>query len=223
MQTVEYAPGRLADLFGDPNQPPVLLWHGAQTDARAAVRTLAELVAGHGLSVVAPDWNSHADDRGRSDLLASVRFTRQHVEHPDALVLIGWSLGGVAAAGLTVHAREHGIRVAHTLCLAGAFMVRDPISGDDVAAALREADPSPFTLLHGLADEVVPLAASRDFAGALKQNGWPVELIELPADHGSIAGAAYDPTTDRYSSATDAATVAVATDVAARVAAVSSR
>lgn len=223
MQTVEYAPGRLADLFGDPFQPPVLLWHGAQTDARAAVRTLCELVAGNGRSVLAPDWNSHADDRGRSDLLASVRFIRQHSEIPDALVVVGWSLGGVAAAGLTVHARERGVRVAHTVCLAGAFMVDDPISGAEVTAALAGADPSPFTLLHGRSDDVVPVRASRDFARALEETGWPVELFEMPADHGSIAGAVYDPAADRYSAGTDSATVAVATDVANRIAAVSSR
>ncbi|MGH9206670.1 MAG: esterase, partial [Acidimicrobiales bacterium] len=51
METVEYAPGRLVDVFGRPAQRTVLLWHGQQTDARAAVRPLAELVAGHGLGV----------------------------------------------------------------------------------------------------------------------------------------------------------------------------
>ncbi len=132
METAEYAPGRLVDVFGEPAQPAVLLWHGAQTDARAAVRTLAELIAGHGVGVVVPDWNSHAGDRGRADLLQSVQFARERVADPDGLVLAGWSLGGVAAAGLTVHARQHGVRFAHTVCLAGAFMVCDPISGDDV-------------------------------------------------------------------------------------------
>ncbi|HKI40512.1 MAG TPA: esterase, partial [Mycobacterium sp.] len=45
METVEYAPGRLVDVFGDPLQPTVLIWHGMQTDARAAVRPLAGLLA----------------------------------------------------------------------------------------------------------------------------------------------------------------------------------
>ena len=63
MQTVEYAAGRLADVFGDPARPTVLLWHGQQADARSSVRSLAELIASRGLGVVAPDWNSYAADR----------------------------------------------------------------------------------------------------------------------------------------------------------------
>lgn len=221
METVVYAPGRLADLFGDPAQQTVVLWHGAQTDARTAVRPLAELITGHGLAVVVPDWNSHADDGGRADLLRSVHFARGHAEHPDGLVLVGWSLGGVAAAGLTVHARQHGVRVAHTVCLAGAFMVRDPICGERVEMALADGrDRSPFTLLHGVADDVVPIGASRAFASTLEHNGWPVSCVELVTDHGAIAGATYDPAADRYSAADDRETLAVATDVARRIAAV---
>jgi hypothetical protein len=48
METVEYATGRLADVFGEPSQQTVLLWHGQQPDARAAVRPLAALLAGRG-------------------------------------------------------------------------------------------------------------------------------------------------------------------------------
>src|SRR5690348_1803542 len=129
METVEYARGRRVDLFGDPAQPTILLWHGAQTDARAAVRPLAEFLAERGLSVIAPDWNSHADDGGRSDLLRSAHFARGRTAKSEGLTLVGWSLGGLAAAGLTIHASDHGVRVAHTVCLAGAFMVRDPICG----------------------------------------------------------------------------------------------
>ena len=92
METVEYAAGRLVDVFGGPAQHSVLLWHGQQADARASVRRLAELLAGHGLGVVVPDWNSHADDGGRSDLLRSVHFARESVVEPDGIVLVGWSM-----------------------------------------------------------------------------------------------------------------------------------
>ena len=83
METVEYAAGRLADVFGEPTQPTVLLWHGQQPDARSSVRPLAELIAGHGLGVIAPDWDSYAHDGGRADLLDSVHFARERVDHPD--------------------------------------------------------------------------------------------------------------------------------------------
>jgi dienelactone hydrolase len=214
VQTVDYSPGRAADLYGGPADTTVLMWHGAQTDSRTAMRPLAERVHEHGVPVVLADWDSHADDRGRADLLASARFAAGRAQR---LVLVGWSMGGLAAAGLTLAARDVG--VAHTVCLAGAFMVPDPISG----AALPDSpsgEPTGFTLLHGAYDDVVPASASADFAAALRKWGWPVDCVVLDADHGSIAGAMYDPAADRYSAASDPASLAVAADVAARIAAV---
>ncbi|MGZ6780413.1 MAG: esterase, partial [Mycobacterium sp.] len=63
------------------------------------------------------------------------------------------------------------------------------------------------------------VSGSRHFATALEQHGWPVQVVELDADHGSIAGARYDHAADRYSAADDAKTRAVVVDVAARIAA----
>ncbi|OBF50319.1 esterase [Mycobacterium sp. 852002-50816_SCH5313054-b] len=219
MRTEEYAPGRSVDVFGDSSQPTVLLWHGMQTDARAAVRPLAGMLADRGAAVVAPDWNSHADDGGRADLLRSLDFARNFATDA-ALVLAGWSLGGCAAAGLTLDAARFDLTLAHTVCLAGAFMVPDPISGrppSDMLSADRIG--APFTLLHGLADDAVPVAASRAFAADLLRIGWPVELVELSAEHGSIAGADYDPVADRYEPARGGRGLEVAGEVAARIAA----
>jgi predicted esterase len=219
MQTVEYAAGRLADVFGEPAQPTVLLWHGQQADARASVRALAELIAGHGMGVVAPDWDSYATDGGRADLLASVRFTRERVDNPDAVVLVGWSMGGLAAAGATIQANQLGVAFAHTVCLAGAFMIADPIFNELPAAQLHDAaKPTPFTLLSGSADPVIPLSVAENFASSLRQHNWPVQVVELPADHGSIAGATYDPVARAYHAADDPRRLAVAADVAARIA-----
>lgn len=217
--TVEYAPGRWADVYGEPEQPTVLLWHGMQTDARGAVRPLAELLAGHGVQVIAPDWNSHAEDGGRADLLGSLTLARQGAD--DGIVLVGWSLGGAAAAGVTLDAARHDVVVAHTVCLAGAFTAADPISGRHLEELLSADIGAPFTLLHGSADDVVPVAASREFAASLSAIGWPVEVVELAADHGSIAGAQYDPIADRYEPANDA--LGPAREVASRIAAVVSR
>ncbi|OBK71872.1 alpha/beta hydrolase [Mycobacterium sp. 1274761.0] len=220
MQTVEYAPGRRADLLGDPTQPTVLIWHGMQTDSRTAIRPLAQFVAEHGLSVIAADWNAHAADGGRDDLLQSLRFAQQRTS--EGLTLVGWSMGGLAAAGLTVQAERHDVFLRHTVCLAGAFMATDPISGRSPAAELGNTDRrSFFSLLHGIGDDVVPLSASRQFGAELERHGWPVEVVELDADHGSIAGARYDSAADRYHAADDPGTLAVAKDVAARIAAVS--
>jgi dienelactone hydrolase len=223
MKTVEYAPGRSADLFGSPEDPTVLLWHGMQTDSRAALTPLAEAIAGHRLAVVVPDWNSHADDGGRADLLGSAAFARENATGADDLVVVGWSMGGLAAAGLTIHSDLVGMRVGHTVCLAGAFSATDPISGGSLAEGLDGAPIGAFTLLHGLHDDVVPIAVSTTFAAQLGEYGWPAEVVELDADHGSIAGARYDATHDRYAPSDDPSTLKIAGEVAERIAVAAGR
>jgi dienelactone hydrolase len=215
MQTLEYAPGRLADVFGDPGTRTVLLWHGMQTDARAAVRPLAQRLAAHGVGVVAPDWNSHADDRGRDDLLRSADLAVRRADGD--LVLAGWSLGGAAAAGLTLDADRYGIRVARTVTLGGAFTAPDPLSGRPPADLLPGGGATPFLLLHGVSDDVIAPAAGRDFAAALQRHGWPVDVVEIDADHATIVGARYDADGDRYLPADDAAALDTAEAVARRM------
>lgn len=223
METVEYAPGRSVDLYGTPSDPTVLLWHGMQTDSRAALRPLAESIAGHRLAVVVPDWNSHADDGGRADLLGSAAFARENATNANDLVVVGWSMGGLAAAGLTIHSDAVGMRVGHTVCLAGAFQATDPISGGSLADGLDGGPTGSFTLLHGLHDDVVPITVSTTFASRLGEFGWPAEVVELDADHGSIAGARYDATHDRYEPSDDPSTLSVAAEVAERIAVAAGR
>jgi dienelactone hydrolase len=102
--TQEYAPGRLVDVHGEGTRGIVLLWHGRGADSRTDVAGLAEEIAGHGLTVVVPDWSSYAPDSGRADLLASLEHARgvaaDREVDPDRLVVVGWSLGGTAAVGL---------------------------------------------------------------------------------------------------------------------------
>ncbi|CAJ1587192.1 esterase [[Mycobacterium] wendilense] len=217
MQTQQYAPGRSVDVFGQPTDPTVLVWHGTQTDARSTVGSLADQLAGHGLRVVVPDWDSHAADRGRADLLNSVEFAQSDASGP--LAVVGWSLGAVAAAGLAIRADEYNVALRHVVGLGGAFMVRDPLSGETLGPQLRTARVgAPFTLLHGVDDDVVPVTASRAFAADLQAVGWPVRVVELAADHGNIAGAQYNSAQDRYEPTSDPDTRRVVTEVAGHIA-----
>lgn len=222
METLEYAPGRLADLHPGAGAGQVLLWHGRGPNERGVLSTLAGLVADRGPTVVVPDWSSEAEDGGRADLLRSLRFARERVEadghDPDALVLVGWSLGGTAAAGLTINARRLGVGVTRTVCLAGGFVAPDPISGAVLSGRLPTThDTSPFTLIHGIADDVAPVAMSRAFAQVLEQSQWPVELVELPTEHYGIVGTAFDAASDTCAPATDEKTLAVVTEVVDRI------
>jgi dienelactone hydrolase len=199
------------------------MWHGAQTDARASMGPLAERVAGHGYGVIVPDWNSRADDSGGADLRRSLEFACGRSSDPDGVALVGWSLGGAAAAGATIHARRLDVRLHCTVCLAGAFMVVDPIFGEPLPKEFgRRDDPPPFTLLHGVDDDVIPVAVSREFAETLRIGGWPVEFAELDTDHAAIAGATYDADNGCYLPGHDPQTLAVADDVAARIASAAS-
>ena len=222
METLEYAPGRPADLHAGTGAGHVLLWHGRGPNERGVLSTLARLIAERGPTVVVPDWSSESDDGGRADLLRSLRFARELVEadglDPDSLDLVGWSLGGTAAAGLTINARRLGVGVARTVCLAGGFVAPDPISGQVLTGdLLTSPSSSPFTLIHGIADDVAPVAMSRAFAQVLEQSQWPVELVELPTDHFGIVGTAYEAATDTCQPATDEKTLAVVAEVSDRI------
>jgi predicted esterase len=225
VETLEYAPGRWADMHRGSGSGHVLMWHGRGPNERGVLATLAGLVAARGPTVVVPDWSSEAEDGGRADLLRSMRFTREAIEahggDPGSLVLVGWSLGGTAAAGLTINARRLGVGVAGTVTLAGGFAAPDPISGQLLTGSLPTTDhPSPFTLIHGIADDVAPVSMSRAFAQALELAQWPVELVELPTDHAGIVGTTFDDAHEHCLPATDEKTIAVATEVADRIGAV---
>lgn len=223
--TFEYSPGLGVDAYGEHTAPTVLLWHGLQRHSRAALGPLAEALAARGLQVVVPDWDARAEDRGRSALLASVEFAQRRAAEPAGLVVVGWSMGGAAATGLTLGADRLGVPVAHTVTLAGAFMADDPFTGIALDDVLRSSSAArtPFTLLHGVADDVVPTETSRVFAEQLEACGRRAEYVELAADHGSIAGARFDPSADRYDPSDDPRTLAVADDVASRIATAAGR
>lgn len=184
--TVEYAPDRFIDVYGEPADLTLLLWHGRGPDERDVLATLAAQVAGQGIKVLVPDWDSCAPDGGRADLLRSVRFAR--VGEPQLLVA-GWALGGTAAASLALNARRLGLGSVPAFCLAGDFQAIDPLSGSPFPTlTVPVRHQGSIQLLHGVDDDVIDIAGSRDFAKVLGSAGWEAELTELATDHTGIVG-----------------------------------
>jgi hypothetical protein len=108
----------------------VLAWPGlGQTDAEVR-GLLAELTE----DVIVAEWDATSDDHGRTALLASVREARDALttggSNPDELVLVGFGLGGVAAAGLAHYAKRLGIELGRIIAVSGTWDAPDPFSGD---------------------------------------------------------------------------------------------
>ncbi len=199
----------------------MLLWHGVGLDERDVLEPLARATAVYGLVVVVPDWRSDAADGGGAHLLASLAFTRDHAARLDglgglgeeAIVLAGWSRGGRCAAAIGVRpGGVDGWRPMAVACLGSAYTRPAPTTGTsplaDLAAAGAVTAPVPFWIVHGTADTVVPVVASREFSAALRRHGWPVRFEEPPSDHAGVVMTEYDPALRRCRPAAAAHAVA---------------
>jgi pimeloyl-ACP methyl ester carboxylesterase len=129
-----------------------------------------------GIDLVAPDFQG-------MDLAARVAHLLPILGRYDAPVVVGSSYGGITAlCAARLHA-DAGGRLAGLLLCAPALARTEP-----PAAELRRRTglrpPAPTVVIHGLRDEVIPIAVSRDFAHAHPDR---VELVEVDDDHG-LAG-----------------------------------
>jgi hypothetical protein len=70
-------------------------------------------------------------------------------------VLVDWSLGGVAAAALAIHASRYDLRFSRTVCLCRRIHGVDPITGKQPDAGLPGGgDRCLISLLYGVSDDV---------------------------------------------------------------------
>lgn len=224
--------GKLMDVYRPAGAagpaPAVLLWHGRGPDERDVLAPVARAAAELGVVVLVPDWRPDAADGGRTHLLDSALFARQHVGglggDPERIVLAGWSLGGKAAVGVAVHpAAFDGWRPRAVVGIAGAYATVAPSTGtvplDDLRRSGRQAPPTPVWLVHGTADPVVDVERSRELRTALEQENWPVSLDEVTTDHAGVVMAEFVPERDRCLPSTADHAVAAGTRTALALAA----
>lgn len=193
IETLEYAPGRLLDVHGEPPAVTVLLWHGRGPDEREVLRPFAARIAKGGVRVVVPDWDASAPSGGRNDLLQSVKFVRELAQ---PFIIAGWSLGGAAAASLALNARRLGLGEVPVVCVAGGFSKEDPLSGERFdEVTLPERNQGSIMLVRATHDTVIPADDTADFYDRLVAAGWRTEVTDLDTDHLGIIGLSLDPDT----------------------------
>jgi dipeptidyl aminopeptidase/acylaminoacyl peptidase len=141
------------------------------------------------------DWKNTV-----ADVLQGVRFARQlPVEIDwDHVILFGFSAGGQLA--LTAAAADLGFRLKHAISLGGVSdmrLAREMKLGNSVVdeflngtdpheACPRERIPmeTPVLLIHGTADETVPIAVAESYLAKAEAAGMDCELIRIQdGDH----------------------------------------
>jgi acetyl esterase/lipase len=139
------------------------------------------------------------------DVRRAVQFARRHAARfrgdPHRPIVLGHSAGGHLAlwlageiadlAGVVALAPVASLRLAWELHLGngavGEFLQGSPA---EVPGRYQAADPAgrpsavPRILIHGTADEIVPIELSREYVRLRQCDPAPVKLVELPAgDH----------------------------------------
>lgn len=173
----------------------VVLWHGRGPGEAHVLRRLATALHSDGHTVVTPNWDASAADRGAAVLRSSLeQASAIAAEHPSVpLVLVGWSLGGTAALSLAL-ASSGAPRPAAVVGLAADVRERSPLNGalpgDQVSSGI---DVLPIFLVHGADDAVVPAAGAEEFARACLAAGIACTLTVVESDHAGVLGTEYDP------------------------------
>ncbi|MEO7234804.1 MAG: alpha/beta hydrolase [Lapillicoccus sp.] len=183
-------------------------WRAEWDREHAASQAQAFADAGHHVAVV--EYRRTGMPGGGwpgtfQDVSAAVDAVRADPTLPDRCVLVGHSAGGHLVALAAARPQAHGL--AGVVALAGCVdlaMVRDEALGDGAAEAFmgraddeawRAADPArnppdvPLVLVHGDADDTVPIAVSDRYLRAMAAGGQhaAVDLRRVAgADHFAV-------------------------------------
>lgn len=165
----------------DPAKPNalVVLLHGMGGDENTmidyydgAFRQAAEK---HGLLVLAPKGRGPASmyqgDAETDVLDALADFRKLYNVDPQRIYLSGHSMGGYGTWSISMHQPQPWAALA-------------PISGGGNPAAVDPILDIPQYIVHGDADETVPVQRSRDMVTSLKQRGAKeITFVEVPGAH----------------------------------------
>ncbi len=153
---------------------------------------VAKLAEQHGFIVVAPlgyrvdggygafrvpGQSSRRTDLSEQDVMEVLQQVKQQYKIDDSRIyLMGHSMGGI---GTWAIAAKHP----------GLWAALGPISGVGDPTTVEKMGPVPEIVVHGDADDVVPVTGSRAMVEAMKKLGTEVKYIEVPAgNHGNVAG-----------------------------------
>ena len=143
---------------------PVLFAHGLEGHPDGRKPTAMRSA---GLHVVSPDGR-------RQPLAARIAGLEAALAGLHRPVLVGSSYGGLAA--LELAGRRHASLRGLVLCAPALIRVEPPVADPD---ALTVPASLPCTVLHGVHDGVIPVAASQRLAARCPH----VRLLELDDDH----------------------------------------
>jgi acetyl esterase/lipase len=194
-------------------QPLAVMIHGGFWRAKFDLLHAAHLcraLAGAGFATANVEYRRVGEPGGGwpgtlEDVRQAVQLARQHTPEfrgdPRRTIVLGHSAGGHLAlwlageiadlAGVVALAPVAALRLAWELRL-GNGAVAEFLQGSpgDVPERYQAADPAgrpsavPRVLIHGTADQIVPLELSREYVRLRLCDPAPVKLVELPAgDH----------------------------------------
>ncbi|MET3762954.1 alpha/beta hydrolase [Sphingomonas sp. UYEF23] len=159
-----------AEIAPRPGQPTLLVFHGNASSAMGSLDWFAPLItAGYG--VVAAEYRGYSGNPGRADEAGLGRDAdafyaeAKRLAGSDRVIVVGHSLGGGVAFGLAMRQKLDALVTIGTFTGLRAMapkLARSFIADRyDNLAAVPKLD-EPYFLIHGLADDTVPVAMGQE-------------------------------------------------------------
>ncbi|HZD22535.1 MAG TPA: prolyl oligopeptidase family serine peptidase [Acidimicrobiia bacterium] len=208
VETPEGIPIDIHSSGSDGLSPVALLLHGSPPSTKEDISTFAALIAREtGMLVYNVGWTEGGFEgvyESVKNVACAVAYARDtadtHGGDSSQITLIGMSAGGWSGATVALGGKQLSTDCASDsrplpdkfVGIGGAYSaaVDGPVAGMLASdpEALRASDPYTYLgnnptlrlwLVHGDADEAVPLSVSQEFQDSLVENGYQVELVVL--------------------------------------------